>query len=253
MTKENIHKGHRERLRTLAKTVGIDNMPEHQALELILSFVIAQKDTNPIAHALIKEFGSISNVFEASTENLTKVKGVGTVAAEFLQLCSKIPLVYKKSKLASKQVLDRPSAVIKYLNSAIDIADTEKFYVSYLNARCELIKTETLGSGSTSKIVVNIKDLLQNILKLPTTGIIICHTHPNGAAKPSYEDSQFTKQVMMCLKTVGLKLLDHIILSHDGNYSFLNNGDLTKYEHELDTLLQKVDYIAEFERPFIKD
>lgn len=253
MTKDCIHTGHRQRLRNLSNNVGLENMPEHQVLELILSYIIPQKDTNPIAHALLKEFGSISNVFEASITSLTKVKGIGTVAAEFLHLCSQIPLVYKRSKIATKQVLDRPSTVIKYYKDIIQVVDTEKFYVTYLNAKCELIKTENLGSGSTSKIVVNIKELLQNILKLPTTGIILCHTHPNGEAKPSLEDVQFTRQVMICLKTAGLKLLDHIILSHNDSYSFLNSGELSKYESELDNLLQKVDYVAQFEKPFVKD
>ncbi len=253
MAKENIHTGHRERLRTLASKVGLDNLPSHQVLELILSYIIPQKDTNPIAHNLLKEFGSLSNVFEASVASLTKVKGIGKVAAEFLHLCSQLPLVYKASKLESKQILDRPSLVINYYKQVVDVIDTEKFYVSYLNAKCKLIKTECLGSGTTNKIVVNIKDLLANILKLPTSGVILCHTHPSGEAKPSYEDIQFTRQVMICLKTAGLRLLDHVILGNNGSYSFLNNGELTKYENELESLLAKVDYVAQFTTPFVKD
>ncbi len=253
MTKENIHTGHRERLRHLAASAGIDNLPDHQVLELILSYIIPQKDTNPIAHRLLKEFGSISGVFEASVHDLTKVSGIGKVAAEFLHLCSQIPLIYKKSKSNTKVVLDRPSLVIKHFKDTIEIIDTEKFYVAYLNSKCELIKTECLGGGTANKIVVNIKDLLSKILKLPTSGVVICHTHPNGEAKPSYEDVQFTRQVMLCLKGAGLRLLDHVILSNDNHYSFLNNGELSKYDLEISELLQKVDYVAEFQTPFIKE
>lgn len=253
MAKENIHAGHRQRLRALAASAGLDNLPDHQVLELILSYIIPQKDTNPIAHALLKEFGSLSNVFEASVSNLTKINGVGKVAAEFLHLCSQLPLIYKKSKASTKRILDKPSSVITYYKEIIDVVDTEKFYVSYLNSKCELLKTDCLGSGSANKMIINIKDLLANILKLPTAGVILCHTHPNGEAKPSYEDVQFTRQVLISLKSVGLRLLDHVILSNTSHYSFLNNGELTKYDQEVCDLLKRIDYVAEFETPFVKD
>ena len=84
MEKTNPHTGHRKRLRQQALTNGIDSMHEHQVLELMLSYLLPQKDTNPIAHNLIEKFGGFSNVFEAEINSLQKVSGVGDCVASFI-------------------------------------------------------------------------------------------------------------------------------------------------------------------------
>ena len=80
------HKGHRERLKTRFLNSGLDSFTDVQALELLLFYAIPMKDTNPIAHALLNRFGSLSQVLEASPEELMKVPGIGENAAVFLTL-----------------------------------------------------------------------------------------------------------------------------------------------------------------------
>ena len=63
VVKKHSHFGHRSRLRNLASNTDILTLPEHQILELILTFILPQKDVNPLAHDLLNEFGSIANVF----------------------------------------------------------------------------------------------------------------------------------------------------------------------------------------------
>ena len=92
------HKGHRQRLRNLFNHTDATTLPEHQILELMLSFVLPQKDVNPLAHHLLNEFGCLTNVLEASPNSLKKIKGVGEVVASFLSFCSKLPEIYKNSK-----------------------------------------------------------------------------------------------------------------------------------------------------------
>ena len=72
MADKNLHKGHRQRLRELYLKDGIDNFNDHQALELLLFYAIPQRDTNPLAHKLLEEFGSISAVFDAPVPQLKR-------------------------------------------------------------------------------------------------------------------------------------------------------------------------------------
>ena len=65
-----IHEGHRQRLKNRFRAEGLDHFEEHQVLELLLYYVIPRKDTNPIAHALLERFGSLSQVLEAQPEEL---------------------------------------------------------------------------------------------------------------------------------------------------------------------------------------
>ena len=80
----NPHKGHRERLKLRFLESGLDSFTDVQALELLLFYAIPQKDTNPIAHALLERFGSLSQVLDAPVEELKKVQGISDHAATLL-------------------------------------------------------------------------------------------------------------------------------------------------------------------------
>ena len=74
---KNVHSGHRQRLKERFLRDGLDNFEEHQVLELLLFYGIPQRDTNTIAHELIRKFGSLSRVLEATPEELQQVNYVG--------------------------------------------------------------------------------------------------------------------------------------------------------------------------------
>ena len=79
--KENIHTGHRQRAKSEFTANGLNGLPDHKVLELILFYSIPQGDVNPLAHRLIDHFGSLVGVFHATYDQLLKVQGVGPGAA----------------------------------------------------------------------------------------------------------------------------------------------------------------------------
>lgn len=217
------HFGHRERLRGIINNTDILSLPEHQILELMLTFVLPQRDVNPLAHDILNEFGSLANVFEASVESLTKVKGVGQVTANFLSFCSKIPEIYKNSKANAKVRLNNVADIIKYLKASIDFTSVEKFYYVCLNGKGDVLCFKNMGSGSISQLYINNREFVQQILRYPTQAVVICHTHPHGEPQPSEEDIMFTKTLVEMLRTLNIHLCDHVILSPDGHYSFFQH------------------------------
>ena len=91
MEKENIHAGHRERLRKRFDAVGAKGFEEHTFLELLLFYVIPRKDTNPIAHELLRRFGSLEKVLSASAQELMQVEDIGQNAARYLTMLGTLP------------------------------------------------------------------------------------------------------------------------------------------------------------------
>ena len=85
-----IHDGHREHVRQRFLKNGLDAFADHEVLELLLYFAIPRRDTNPIAHALMERYGSLSGVLSAPIEDLKRVKGVGESAATLLCLAGQI-------------------------------------------------------------------------------------------------------------------------------------------------------------------
>ena len=87
---KSIHIGHRERLRNRFLKEGLDNFEDIQVLELLLFYCIPRKDTNPIAHALLDRFGSLSQVLDAEVEDLEKVPGISDHGATLLRLVTEL-------------------------------------------------------------------------------------------------------------------------------------------------------------------
>ena len=82
---ENIHGGHRDRMRSRYLQEGPDGFADHELLEMLLYGCIPRGDTNPVAHLLLKEFGSLSNLLESDAHEIAKTEGVGLKSAIFLQ------------------------------------------------------------------------------------------------------------------------------------------------------------------------
>ena len=82
-----VHDGHRSRMKERFRGHGLENFNDINALELLLFYSIPRRDTNPIAHRLLKKFGSFARVLEASEEELCQVEGIGPATLENLQSC----------------------------------------------------------------------------------------------------------------------------------------------------------------------
>lgn len=217
------HKGHRSRLRNAFNNTDVTTMPEHQILELMLSFVLPQRDVNPLAHKLLDEFGCLTNVLESSAEDLKKIKGVGEVVSNFLSFCSKLPEIYKHCKANFKARLETPNQIIKFLKQTVEFTSVEKFYYICLSTKGDVLCFKKIGAGSISQLYVNNRELVSQILKYPTHTLVLCHTHPNGKPKPSEEDINFTMNLCELLDSLSIRLCDHVILSPDGHFSFFEN------------------------------
>ncbi len=217
------HSGHRSRLRNLILNTDVASLPEHQILELVLTYVLPQKDVNPLAHKLLEEFGTLANVFDSKPEELVKVEGVGEVVASFLNFCSILPEIYKNSRAKTKITLPGAKEIIEYILNTVTFTAIEKFYYLCLNEKGDLLCFKTLGSGSSSQLYVNKREFINQILKYPTQSVVICHTHPNGKPQPSDNDIAFTNDLYEILMSLSIKLCDHIIVSPEGYYSFFHH------------------------------
>ena len=224
MLDKNLHAGHRERLRAQFRKGGFEILNEHQILELMLSFVVPQKDTNPLAHTLINKFGSLKNVLSAPYESLTSIKGVGHVLAEFFNFENKLVSYLSFERQSYDKIyLSNTTQIISFFKKQIKVEDSEKFFYIYLTARGKLLKLGEFGSGNDSRVNINKKEFLNDIINHGASAVVVCHTHPSGLPTPSWQDKEFTRTLYATLKIINVRLLDHIIISHEGYYSFFQN------------------------------
>ncbi|MDD4210799.1 MAG: DNA repair protein RadC [Clostridia bacterium] len=237
MKDENLHEGHRERLRVRAIENGLDSFNEHQVLELILSFYLPRVDTNPIAHKLIKEFGSLAKVLEAKTSDLMKVDGMGEKASAFIELIPQILKAYKKSKMQSGVCITSPMQVFDYLGDMIKLVPYEEFYLICLNSKSKVLLAKLLSKGTNNQVSLNLQQITQTALQTSASGIILVHNHPSGTSQPSAEDIILTKKVYLSLSLNGICVMDHLIIAKDDYYSFNKDGLFKVFNREFNSIL----------------
>lgn len=225
-----IHDGHREKMRRRVLTAGLESFADHEALELLLYYAIPRRDTNPIAHALMERYGSLSAVLEAPVEDLQKVEGIGESAAILLHLVSQVNRKAALAEAAKKEtVMNCADRAGDYLLELFAGAHREMLYQLCLDRKGKLLACKCLSEGGASSTELNIRRLVENAILTSASGVILSHNHPSGIALPSQDDCNTTEQAQAALRTIGVKLLDHIIVADRDYVSMADSGLLGRY------------------------
>ena len=219
-----IHDGHRQRLKNRFREEGLDHFEEHEVLELLLYYTIPRKDTNPIAHELLKKFGSLAQVLDARPEELAKVPGMGDSAATFLSLITSVGRYYLVNRTIQETILPSIEKCGQYLVPFFHGRRNEMVYILCLDAKCKVLCCKEMGEGSVNSAGVPIRRIVETALGANATSVILAHNHPSGFALPSGEDVQTTRRVAMALDAVEIQLVDHIVVADDDFVSLAQSG-----------------------------
>lgn len=218
------HKNHRQRLKQRLRQAGLDHFSDVQFLELLLCYTIPRKDTNPIAHALLEQFGSVSQVLEAPLEALEKVEGVGPESALLLHLLPQAFRFYqvdKNKKILSLTTLEKCG---EYLVGHFQGRRNENVFLLCLDAKCRVLCCRQLTEGGVNNANLSVRKVVETALAVGATSVVVAHNHPSGIALPSGEDLQATRRLAAALRAVDVTLADHIVVS-DGDYvSMVQSG-----------------------------
>ena len=218
MSKELVHnsnENHRARLKDRFEKTGIESLQPHEILEMLLFYVIKRKDTKPVARQLLREFGSLSRVFDASIEDLVKVNGVGKETALLIKFVSQTFRAYRSDIIGRNNKISARDAdeSIEFAKSLFYGKTNEEFYVILLDARLKIINHVFISEGVSSEVNAHPKKILEAIVRNNAESVIFAHNHPNGIAAPSREDMELTSEFSSLFTSVGIRLADHIIVA----------------------------------------
>ncbi len=222
---EKKYEGHRERLRQKYLQGGYSAFLEYEVLELLLTYAIPRRDTKPIAKELIERFGNLDGVVSTSLEELQEVSGIKESTGVFLKLLGDLSKNLYKGEMKREgiQLKDKDS-LLRYLRSDIGFSSREEFKVIFLNNYNILVGSETLFVGTIDKSAVYPREIIEKVIQYKAKGVIFAHNHPSGNLRPSKQDIQITEHMQEVLDMIDVKLLEHIIITKDGYFSFLQEG-----------------------------
>ena len=228
---EKDNQGHRERIREKFLKNGIDGFAEYEILELLLTYCIPRKDTKPIAKELLNKFKSLDNVFKADFDKLSAIDGLGKNSIAFLKLIGDLPSIIYKDELKNKKLVDKETLkisnkdiLLKYLRNKIGYEEIEKFYVLYLSSSNEVIEFEENSVGTLDRSSVYPREIYKKIINLNAKSVILAHNHPSDNITPSKCDIELTNEIAKGLKNFGALLIEHIIITKNSYFSFLEEG-----------------------------
>ena len=219
-----IHDGHRQRLKERFLTEGLDGFSEVQVLELLLFYAIPRKDTNPIAHALLDRFGSLSQVLEAPQEALCEVAGISANSAVLLRLVTEVGRYYLVNRTTKHTILSTVDQCAMYMVPFFFGRRTETVFLLCLDAKCKVLCCREVGEGSVNSAAVSVRRIVEVALAANATTVVLAHNHPSGLAIPSEEDIYTTRRVAAALHTVEITLADHIVVADDDYVSMVQSG-----------------------------
>ena len=227
MLDEEKEKGHRERLRQRFLSTGAKGFTDCEILELLLTYTVTRKNCRGIAGELLRKYRDLYTILKQPGEELQKNKYMTERAAVFFKLLFEIieNELYKKV-YNERIVLSSNLKLLNYLKFSLLSRDIEVFKVLFLNTQNELLKEEELFFGTIDRSTVYIRELVKKILEYNAKGVILVHNHPSGSLQPSESDILLTRKVKEVLENIEIRLLDHLIISERGHFSFLEGGIL---------------------------
>ncbi|PID27852.1 MAG: hypothetical protein CSB55_07325 [Candidatus Cloacimonadota bacterium] len=215
---------HKERLRKAYEMSGLEGFHDYEVLELVLSYCIIRKDTKKIAKALLKKFGSFSEIVAAPLEMITQTEGVGIRTAVYLKLLKDANTYFMREELIGSVNLSSSEAVFKFLYNYYKCMKHEEFKVIYLNSQNIVIYEKTMFKGTLNEAHVYVREIVEKALLLKAVAVILVHNHPSGNINPSNQDIIVTNKIKKALNLIDVRTLDHLIIGDNSYCSFADKG-----------------------------
>jgi len=206
--------------------LGAEALSAQEILALILGRGTKGESVMVIAQNLIREFGNLKGIANASVEELMKVKGVGQAKATQLkaafELGKRLEAPFDEGK---KIAVKSPEDVVRLIKTELKDKKKEHFFVILLDTRNQYLGKDKVSVGSLDTSIVHPREVLKPALSLSAASVILVHNHPSGDPEPSEEDIKLTKRLVEAAEIMGIDVLDHIIIG-DKKYLSLKARNL---------------------------
>ncbi|MBQ4599019.1 MAG: RadC family protein [Clostridia bacterium] len=212
--KKSIHSGHRQRLKERFLRDGLDGFEKHNMLELLLFYTIPQKDTNPIAHALLDRFGSLGGVFSASVDELCTVSGVSEHTATLIKL---IPEMWRNvaCEIRPDVRYDSVNKLGRLMIDRLSGLTVETIILVLMDNSWHILEIIKLGEGSVNQVRMDTRKLIEHAIRTNAAMALLAHNHPNGTLVASPEDLVTTTAVAAAFQTIRVEFLEHLLVAGD--------------------------------------
>lgn len=215
----------RPREKLLSK--GKETLSDSELLAILLHTGSGKKTAVDLAKEILQNCNnSIGHLSKQSLESLMKIKGIGKAKAITIIAALELGRRRQATTVLNDNKVNKSGDIAQFLRAIFRDHQREIFAVVFLNARNTIIHHEIINSGGITATVVDPRLIFQRSLELKAVKIILCHNHPSGNLNPSSQDDLLTERIVKAGKIMDIQVVDHIIVSEEGYYSFADNGKI---------------------------
>lgn len=214
--------------REKAMNQGVGALTDAELLAILLRTGVQGKNVIEVSREILANFGNdLARLAKASPRELSQiVSGIGPAKAITVMAALELGSRCRGASARERQQMTSSNLIYAYLREKMQDLVHEEFRVVMLNKRLGVEFDERISSGGMDATVVDMRMLMKRVLDARAAAIIVAHNHPSGALKPSAQDDALTRRIKEACALFDIRLVDHLIISPTGYYSYADRGRL---------------------------
>ena len=194
-------------------------LADQEMLEIVLLRAIPHREVRRLAKEVMERFGSFADAIAAPPQRLTEVDGMTSGAIAEFKFLEAAVQQFTKGAVKKRLPLGSWDEVVDYCRTVMAFEEREIFRVLFLDIKYGIIADEVQGVGTVNHAPLYPREVIRRALDLSASGIVLVHNHPSGDPTPSTGDVTTTREIIAASRSLGLIVLDHIIVGRQGHAS----------------------------------
>jgi DNA repair protein RadC len=207
---------------------GIETLSNAELIAILINNGTKDMSAVDVAKELLSAVNhDLQHVGKLSVKEILKLKVKGIGEAKAIIIAAALELgVRRDAAFKKKDVVIHSKDIAEYLKAKLQYKKHEVFAVIFLNRSNKVNHFEIVSEGGITGTVADPRIILKKALSYDAVSLVLCHNHPSGSVKPSRQDEDLTQKIKEAAKFFDILVLDHIIVSEEGYYSFADEGIL---------------------------
>lgn len=207
---------------------GSDTLSNSELLAILINNGSKEKSALDLAKDLLSKVNNdLQQLGKISVKEMVNLKIKGLGPAKAITIAAALELGIRRNMAdEKKEIVKSSNDIALYLQAQFQHKKIEVFAVVFLNRANKINHFEIVSEGGMTGTVADPRIILRKALEHDATSIVLCHNHPSGNLKPSKQDEDLTKKIKNAASYFDINVLDHIIVSNEGYYSFADEGNL---------------------------
>jgi len=216
-----------DRPREKLRMKGAQTLSDSELLAILIMNGTRQKTALDLAKEVLQlGKNNLPELGKLTVRDLMKIKGIGEAKAISIVAALEIGRRRQANASRQKETISSSADVAAYLQTLFKDYQHEVFAVLFLNRSNKINHFQIISEGGITGTVADPRIILKRALEENAVSLILCHNHPSGSLKPSRADEELTQKIKEAARFFDIKVLDHLIVSEDGYFSFADEGIL---------------------------